>query len=232
MKTKLTLELEKTVYETCIEAGAVAVEEVTMPDDQGIVDTLSYQQFADGTIEWRCYELKVTKSDFHSKAKLSFIGNYNYFVLPLALYQEVKDEIPAEIGVLSYQAYDPDQLATATEPVLAPGYLTVEKKPRYQEVTLDPDELMSHFLYSLAREVRKAKRVETGISQYPTERLYRELKKRHQHYDIYDPENNFYARFIDETRSSAVTALQEEVDALNLEIAKLQQQLLTDGDRP
>ncbi|KRK96947.1 hypothetical protein FD04_GL001803 [Secundilactobacillus odoratitofui DSM 19909 = JCM 15043] len=225
MKTKLTLEMEKTLYETCLEAGNVVVEEVTMPDDQGIVDTLSYQRLPDGKTDWRCYELKVTKSDFHSKAKLSFIGNYNYFVLPLALYHELAAEIPAEIGVLSYQAYDEAQLATATEPVLAPGYLTVEKKPRYQELALDETALMDHFLYSLAREVRKAKRVETGISQYGTERLYKELKKRHQHYDIYNPADNFYARFIDETRSSAVTALQEEVDALNFEIAKLQQQL-------
>ncbi|HBF75881.1 MAG TPA: hypothetical protein DDW71_11585, partial [Lactobacillus sp.] len=142
MKTKLTLELEKTLYETCIEAGSIAVEEVTMPDDQGIVDTLSYQHLPNGTDEWRCYELKVTKSDFHSHAKLSFIGNYNYFVLPLSLYQEVADEIPAEIGVLSYQKYDPAQLEVATEPVLTPGYLTVEKKPRYQEITLDQGELM------------------------------------------------------------------------------------------
>lgn len=225
MKTKLTLELEKTLYETCLEAGSIAVEEVTMPDDAGIVDTLSYQHLPNGEDEWRCYELKVTKSDFHSNAKLSFIGNYNYFVLPLSLYQKVKAEIPAEIGVLSYQKYDPAQLAVSTEPVLAPGYLTVEKKPRYQEINLDQGDLMRHFLYSLAREVRKAKRVETGISQYSTDRLFKELKKRHQHYDIYDPENNFYDRFINETQSNAVAALQEEVDALNLEIAKLQQQL-------
>lgn len=225
MKTKLTLELEKTLYETCIEAGSIAVEEVTMPDDQGIVDTLSYQYLPSGEDEWRCYELKVTKSDFHSHAKLSFIGNYNYFVLPLSLYQDIKTEIPPEIGVLSYQKYDPAQIAASTEPVLTPGYLTVEKKPRFQEVTLDQGELMRHFLYSLAREVRKAKRVETGISQFPTERLFKELKKRHQHYDIYDPENNFYDRFIEETRTTTITALQEEVDALNLEIVNLQHQL-------
>lgn len=225
MKTKLTLELEKTLYEMCIEAGSVAVEEVTMPGDMGIVDTLSYQQMPNGEEEWRCYELKVTKSDFHSKAKLSFIGNYNYFVLPLELYQEVQDEIPAHIGVLSYQAYDAEQLKLATTPVNAPGYLTVEKNPRFQALMLDHDQLMSHFLYALAREVRKAKHVETGISQYPTDRLFRELKKRHQHYDIYNPEANFYEQFIKETQTSAVTALQEEVDALNLEIAHLQHQL-------
>ncbi|MCE2139023.1 hypothetical protein GRC92_18590, partial [Streptococcus thermophilus] len=72
--------------------GAYVVEEVAMPADKGIVDTLSYQQLPDGQIEWRCYELKVTKADFHSKAKLSFIGHYNYFVLPQQLYLEVQSE--------------------------------------------------------------------------------------------------------------------------------------------
>ncbi len=226
MKTKLTLEMERTLYQYCRDAGAVAVEEVTMPDDQGIVDTLSYQRQADGHVEWRCYELKVTKSDFHSKAKLSFIGHYNYFVLPLKLYREVADEIPEKIGVLSYQPYDAERLAAADEPVTVPGYFTVERKPRYQDLQLDEADLTDHFVHSLAREVGKAKRLDTGIAQYPTERLYTELKRRHQHYDIYDPEANFYDRFIDETRSTAVTALQEEVDALNLEIAQLQSMLL------
>lgn len=48
---------------------------------------------------WRCYEIKVSKADFHSKAAKSFIGNYNYYVMPGSLYDAVKDEIPAHIGV-------------------------------------------------------------------------------------------------------------------------------------
>jgi hypothetical protein len=40
-----------------------------MPDDQGIVDTLACF-FKPDTTEWRCYELKVTRADFYSKAKL------------------------------------------------------------------------------------------------------------------------------------------------------------------
>jgi hypothetical protein len=47
-----------------------------------------------------CFELKVTKSDFHSAAMLSFIGNYNYYVMPAELYEQVKGEIPDWIGVL------------------------------------------------------------------------------------------------------------------------------------
>ena len=47
----------------------------------------------------RCYEIKVTKSDFHSKHGHNFVGAFNYYVMPQALYEEVKDEIPANIGV-------------------------------------------------------------------------------------------------------------------------------------
>lgn len=225
MKTKLTLELESTLYAYCREAGAFAVEEVTMPADQGIVDTLSYQELPSGEIEWRCYELKVTKSDFHSKAKLSFVGHYNYFVLPLKLYQAVADEIPAHIGVLIYRPFNKEMLATATETPSTPGYLTVVRPPRRQELQVSESELTTRFIASQAREVGKAKQMATGLKQYSTDRLYQELKKRHQHYDVYDPEANFYDQFIDDTQSAAVTALQSEIDALNLERHDLQQQL-------
>ena len=46
-----------------------------------------------------CYEIKVTKSDFHSKHGHNFEGNYNYYVLTKALWKEVEAEIPDEIGV-------------------------------------------------------------------------------------------------------------------------------------
>ncbi|KRN03369.1 hypothetical protein FD13_GL000153 [Levilactobacillus senmaizukei DSM 21775 = NBRC 103853] len=222
MKTKLTLDLERTLYEYCRETGAAPVEEVTMPDDQGIVDTLSYQALPSGDIEWRCYELKVTKSDFHSQAKLSFVGHYNYFVLPLKLYKQVTDEIPAGIGVLIYRPFNPTMLATATEPPLTPGYLTVARSPRRQPLQVPATELTTRFIASQAREVYKAKQMATGLKQYHTDQLYHELKRRHQHYDIYDPDRNFYDQFIEDTESTAVTALQSEVDALNLEIYQLQ----------
>ncbi|MCG0791293.1 hypothetical protein IMAU10566_01622 [Lactiplantibacillus plantarum] len=51
MKTKLTKQLESTLYQYCLEQGAYVVEEVAMPADKGIVDTLSYQQLPDGQIE-------------------------------------------------------------------------------------------------------------------------------------------------------------------------------------
>ncbi len=68
-----------------------------MPDDHGIVDTLSCRLTTENTFEWRCYELKVSLADFRSKAKLSFIGNYNYFVLPKALYEKSKIRLDLQL---------------------------------------------------------------------------------------------------------------------------------------
>lgn len=48
---------------------------------------------------FRCYEIKISKSDFHSKCKNSFVGHFNYFCLTQELYDMVKDEIPKHIGV-------------------------------------------------------------------------------------------------------------------------------------
>ncbi|BAS51401.1 hypothetical protein [Staphylococcus aureus] len=39
---------------------------------------------------FRAYEIKVSKADLKSSAKLSFVGHYNYLVLPRNLYEEVK----------------------------------------------------------------------------------------------------------------------------------------------
>jgi hypothetical protein len=112
MKTQLTLDLEKTLYAYWQEQGATVVEEVTMPDDRGIVDTLVRQKQQDATI-WRCFELKVTKADFHSSAKLSFIGHYNYFVLPQRLYTAVASEIPHGIGVFTYHPFSKAAIAAS-----------------------------------------------------------------------------------------------------------------------
>lgn len=52
---------------------------------------------------WICYEIKISKSDFHSEAIKSFVGNYNYYLMPEDLYNQVLNEIPKEIGVYTYK---------------------------------------------------------------------------------------------------------------------------------
>lgn len=220
MKTNLTLDLEKTLYAYWQEQGAAVVEEVTMPDDAGIVDTLVRQTATDGTVTWRCFELKVTKSDFHSQAKLSFVGHYNYFVLPATLYTKVKDEIPAGVGVMTYRAFSAKAVAASTLPIGTPGQLTVVRPPRRQALQVPEAALADRFIASLNREVVKAKAVDKGLSHFSAEQLLKELQRRSAQYQIYAPEENLYDRFADQLQNSTITALQEEVDALAAEVVQ------------
>ncbi|GAB5057321.1 hypothetical protein COSHB9_17090 [Companilactobacillus alimentarius] len=226
MKTKLTKDLEKTLYQYCLEQGSYVVEEVVMPDKKGIVDTLSYQQLADNQIEWRCYELKVTKADFHSKAKLSFIGNYNYFVLPQKLYLEIQDEIPSRIGVLIYRAFDKKAVEATPQNLRTPGFLMIAKKAQFQDLQVDEAQLTSHFVASLFREVDKAKKVEKGLQLYSDDKLFKELRKRQKTgYDVYNPDKNLYDRFVADLRDEAIDGLQDELDAHNAECQELKLKL-------
>lgn len=47
-----------------------------------------------------CYEVKSCKNDFNSGFGRNFIGEKNYFVMPMKLYKEVIHEIENDIGVL------------------------------------------------------------------------------------------------------------------------------------
>ncbi|MBF8808055.1 MAG: hypothetical protein IC227_06605 [Enterococcus lacertideformus] len=216
MKTPLTIEMEASLYQYCIEQGGIVVEEVTMPEDQGIVDTLSCITKFDGKREWRCYELKVTKADFRSTAKLSFVGHYNYFVFPRALYEEVKPEIPTEIGVLVYRPYSQE------EDMPVSGTFVIEKKAMKRNLGVTEEALTNRFMASLFREVRKAKQMERGVKYFSTEQLYKELKKRADTQDPFSKER-YYERFIEETENKAIHDLKEEVQALQQEYMLLRQ---------
>ena len=47
-----------------------------------------------------CYEVKSCKADFKSGFGRNFIAEKNYYVMPMAAYKEVIQEIPGGIGVL------------------------------------------------------------------------------------------------------------------------------------
>lgn len=95
-KTKDTLRLERDIRIATHQMGTFGCTEVTIGfGGKERVDYMTY----DTTGIFRCYEIKVSKSDFHSDSKLSFCGHYNYFVLTRELYNKVQDEIPDGIGV-------------------------------------------------------------------------------------------------------------------------------------
>lgn len=96
-----TKEIEFAIFKRLKKLGTYLSFEVAMPSTKEKyahrerVDLLSY----DTSGIWRFYEIKCSVSDFRSKCKKTFFGNYNYFVLPEGLYEKVKQEIPPEIGV-------------------------------------------------------------------------------------------------------------------------------------
>ena len=218
MKTQETKDMEHTLYVTCREANALVVEEVTLPNALGIVDTLSLA--SDQTVT--CYELKITKNDFHSKAKLSFIGHDNYFVLPAALVPQVIDEVPDKVGVLVFHYFDPAALP-ARLPI--PGYFSLLKKPVRQPLGCDFNELMTCFGRSLNREVDKAKRLVTGLNHYSSTKLLDELTKRQQQGRFDDLTQNAYNRFFADNQQQAITDLTTEVSALKAQICQQQKEI-------
>lgn len=97
MKTAETIDLERRVFNYAMANGQFGCHEVTLGfGGMERVDFLSL----DSKRIWRCYEIKISKADFHSKAANSFKGHLNYYVMPHALYLKVQAEIPQEIGVL------------------------------------------------------------------------------------------------------------------------------------
>lgn len=131
-KTEVTKQLEDAIYKETSKQGTFGCFEVTIGwygDER--VDYMTYNTKR----EWRCYEIKCSKADFHSKAKKTFIGNYNYYVMTKELYEQVKDEIPRHIGVYI-------------------GRVLV-KRPRKQELTVDEQILKDSFIRSLYRDSKK-----------------------------------------------------------------------------
>ncbi len=52
-----------------------------------------------------CYEVKSSVEDFHSKNGHNMIGDFNYYLMPESVYEQVKGEIHRNIGI-----YVPDEI--------------------------------------------------------------------------------------------------------------------------
>lgn len=96
------------------------------------VDYITYD--TKGT--WRCYEIKVSKPDFYSSAKKTFVGHFNYFVMPKELFEQVKDDVPSHVGVITEGRFS-------------------AKKAKRQELSVDDKMLKGSLIRSLSREADK-----------------------------------------------------------------------------
>jgi hypothetical protein len=95
-KTEITLKLERDIWKATHKQGVFGCFEVTIGwFGNERVDYMTY----DTKGIWRCYEIKVSKSDFHSKAHNTFLGHFNYYVMTKELFDQVWSEVPEEIGI-------------------------------------------------------------------------------------------------------------------------------------
>ena len=131
-KTDKTLDLERRLWFATNKTGVFGCFEVTIGfRGRERVDYLTY----DTKGVWRCYEIKVSKEDFYSESKITFVGNYNYFVMPDELYEIVQADIPSHIGVHN-------------------GSFCI-KRPKKQELQVDEEILKYSLIRSLSRENQK-----------------------------------------------------------------------------
>lgn len=141
LKTNLTKQAERLIYRYTSKMGVYGCFEVTIGfngEYRGGIERVDYMT-CDTQGIFRCYEIKVSVSDFKSKAKLSFLGDYNYYVMPKELYLEVEKNIPWGVGV-----------------ILSDGYPECIRKPKKQQVSIGMKAtLMESMVRSLFREQDK-----------------------------------------------------------------------------
>lgn len=133
-KLPLTLELEKRL-ENNLKLGEFGCPEVTI--GFGGRERVDFLIMNTKEIV-RCYEIKVSKADFKSSAKHTFVGHYNYFVMPEELFLQVKDEIPFHVGVTD-------------------GFKSFKKAKR-QDLKIPLDIIKMSLIRSLSRDAEKFRR--------------------------------------------------------------------------
>lgn len=127
-KTQTTLDIEKALIKQTKKMRIFGCLEVTIGwYGKERVDylTMDYKGI------WRCYEIKVSKSDFNSKANKTFIGHLNYYVMPKELYEQVKKDLPLHIGVKTVDKY---------------GFIQCLKQAKKQDVESKTEKLLCNSL--------------------------------------------------------------------------------------
>ena len=150
MKTKTTKKLEKLLSQKFNNRNEFYVFECTLGwYGSEIVDCVMYNCQR----EVCCYEIKQSLQDFHSKNKLSFFGNKNYFVMPYELYKKVEQEIYtnfSNVGVYvpikTPEFGDKDYIFDIYD------QLVCIKQARKQELKADKEVILSSMLRSMQRD--------------------------------------------------------------------------------
>jgi hypothetical protein len=167
-ETELTKQMKTSIWNATKKQGVFGCFEVTIGwFGNERVDYLTY----DTKGIFRCYEVKISKADFHSKAKNTFIGNYNYYVMPYELYKQVKDEIPKHVGVY---------LGKTDHPA------SCEKRASKQVLKVDKDIIKDSMIRSMNRDVEKV--LKEG-NEFLVQRYKRQIK------ELEEERNNYRKQF-------------------------------------
>jgi hypothetical protein len=144
-----TKELEHLLYKHLWRKGWYGVYECAIPKclcrkvHRERVDMLTYET----TGIWRAYELKVSKTDLHSNAALSWIGQYNYLVCTEYLVEEAKKILPKDIGI--YAAYEKGNRK----------WIELVRNPRKRELLCSHEDMQFAMLQALSREYKKYRKL-------------------------------------------------------------------------
>lgn len=162
MKTEITKKLEKLLERKFNDRNEFFVFECTIGwYGKEIVDCVMYNC----NREICCYEIKSSVSDFKSSAAKTFIGNRNYFVMPLDVYEKVKYEIPIGVGV--YVAVGGGKEVTKASPIgesvgveWLPGFYRLHciQQCRRMDLRADKEVILSSMLRSMQRDVFRGSR--------------------------------------------------------------------------
>ena len=142
-----TKDIENIAYNYLWKKGWYGVFEVAVPRavinkyHRERVDLLTYET----TGVYRAYEIKRNKSDFYSGCAWSWIGNYNYFIMPYELYYEVKDDIPDGIGVWVVRECNKS--------------MECIKKPKRRELLCSSTDMMFAMMQAMSREYKKYRKL-------------------------------------------------------------------------
>lgn len=207
-KTEQTLQFEEYLKKYTGKQGIFGCPEVTIGwFGNERVDFLTYD-----TNNWfKCYEIKVTKSDFYSKCHNTFIGNYNYYVMPRKLYYEVKQDIPDEIGVLVENKIG--------DKIYSYSPLRSIKKAIKQELKVDKDILKNSLIRSLCREAEIAHKenLKAIIKHYETQEKNKNREIKELKYALYDMVNQFADEEKGKLYTMGLSALENAFDVLDID---------------
>lgn len=207
-KTKETIQFEKYLRRYTGKQGIFGCPEVTIGwFGNERVDFLTY----DTNNCFKCYEIKVTKSDFYSKCHNTFVGNYNYYVMPRELYHEVKQDIPEEIGVLVENKIG--------DKIYEYSPLRSIKKAIKQELKVDKDILKNSLIRSLCREAEIAHKesLKAKIKHYEMVEKNKNQEIKKLKYALYDMVNQFADEEKGKLFTMGLSALEKAFDALDID---------------